>query len=65
MQIKSFWNAWIMNLNIKIIFNEKAIHVHLKYMNYDHKHSNNISLIQLLSIWNAWIMIKHMKIIFH
>ncbi len=39
-----------MNLNIKIIFNEKAIHVHLKYMNYDHKHSNNISLIQLLSI---------------
>ncbi len=59
----SIWNTLIIITYIKIIINEKAIHVHLKYMNYDQKHSNNISLMQVMSIWNAWIMILNIKII--
>ncbi len=47
MQLMSNWNTLIIITYIKIIINEKAIHVHLKYMNYDQKHSNNISLIKI------------------
>ncbi len=35
-----------MILNIKIILNSNAINVHLKYMNYDQTHENNISFMQ-------------------
>ncbi len=31
MQLMSIWNTWIMIKNIKIIFHENAIIVHLKY----------------------------------
>ncbi len=36
-----------MIINMKIIVHLNAINVHLKYMNYDHKHENNVSLIKI------------------
>ncbi len=67
MQIMSFWNTWIMIINMKIIVHLNAINVHLKYMNYDHKHENNISLIkiQIQYFWNTRITIINMKLIFN
>ncbi len=32
MQLMSIWNAWIMIINIKIMFHSNAIIVHLKYI---------------------------------